>query len=315
MDFLNSFFQNVKDKLTSPFFGTLGFIFIIHHWEFWYTLFNFDQDCTRPEKIAILSSLGNKEFGTRNIVYDIVTAIFIMLIGYGIVMATRTLSLAVDFRFMPWITGKIINSKVVERSVHEKVVQERDEYSEKYEEQRKNVRNLSKDYDKQTDQIDEKNKLLNTNTDDISDFKKEITSLGDTLSIEKRLTTKLKLDNDGLKTGLETLKTKLNSAENQNEVYSGNINNLLNVLLDSNSFKFRTMEDIPPVLIKKINNLQSSGDWQKFKQYYNFEMRGGSIGSDTVNRMQELGLANKDKNEKLTPLGTLLGAYEHLFNT
>ena len=139
MDFLNSFFQNIKDKITSPFFGTLTFVIIIHHWQFWYTLFNLDSKLVLSEKIHLLSNIGNREFSWQNLVYDILCALGITISGYIIVLGTRSLSLFVDFRAMPWITGKIISREVVERKIHENVVKERDEYSEKYEEQRRNV--------------------------------------------------------------------------------------------------------------------------------------------------------------------------------
>lgn len=160
MDFFNSFFQNVKDKLTSPFFGTLGLILIFHHWEFWYTLFNFDKDCTRTEKLAILRSMAINEFSVQDIIMDIFWTIALVLAGYLVVFGTRALALTFDHRLMTWLTQKVVSKNVVLMETHKSVVGERDRYSEQYEEQRQRVRNFSANLDQQTKQIQDKDALI-----------------------------------------------------------------------------------------------------------------------------------------------------------
>jgi len=309
MDFLNSFFQNIKDKLTSPFFGTLSFILIIHHWEFWYTLFNFDKDCTRTEKIAILSLIAKKEFGGWAIFCDVATAIIIMLIGYGIVMATRTLSLAIDFRFMPWITGKVISKNVVERTVHEEIVRERDEYSEKYEEQRKLVRSFSKDYDNQSEQIQIKNDSINLQQSQIASLQKSNSDLENNLQAERLTFRNLKNDNEQLKVDLELTETLLNSEKKDVQLANEQINNLLNMLLDPKVLASIKEVPAPEAILLKVHELRDMGEWINFKKFVAFEKNGGSIDTNILTRMQELGLASKNSRERITPLGKYLSTY------
>jgi len=309
MDFLNSFFQNVKDKLTSPFFGTLSFILIIHHWEFWYTLFNFDKDCTRTEKLATLRLIGTKEFGDYRLLFDIGLAIFIMLIGYLVIMGTRTLSLAIEFRFMPWITGKIISKNVVERSVHEEVVKERDEYSEKYEEQRKSVRTFSKDYDSQALQIQTKNESIIFQQTQIASLQASNSDLENNLQSERSTNRSLKDANERLNTELQVTETLLNSEKKDLEVSNEQIESLLKMLMSHTVLSTINDVPIPKAVFIKFEELRDAGEWANFKSYVSFEQEGGTINSSILTRMQELGIASKGKRERMTPLGKYLAAY------
>lgn len=178
MEYFNSFFQNIKDKLTNPFFGTLIIVFILHHPQFWYSLFNFDDGVNLQQKIIYLREIGSREFSIGEILKDILCAIFFVVIGYLIVLATRTLSMWIEFRLMPMITKKIVSENLVMRTEYDEVVKERNEYSEKYEEQRKAVRLMSKDYDFLNEEANNKNTQINQ-------FQTEITTLNNSVSKEK----------------------------------------------------------------------------------------------------------------------------------
>ena len=309
MDFLNSFFQNIKDKLTSPFFGTLSFILIIHHWEFWYTLFSFDKDCTRPEKVAILTLIAKKEFGGWNLFCDVITAIIVMLIGYGIVMSTRTLSLAIDFRFMPWITGKVISKNVVERVVHEEVVRERDEYSEKYEEQRKSVRTFSKDYDDQAEQIQEKNTYINLQQGQIAELQKANADLETNLSTQNANIRSLKEEKSKIQEDYKRVSATLQNESKRLEINEENVQNLLSVLIPNGSFTSGERLRIPTTIMKLADKIKIEGNWHALIIYLDFEKRGGSIGGEVITKMKSYGIAGNDDRGRITPLGKIFAAY------
>jgi len=314
MDFLNSFFQNIKDKLTSPFFGTLTFVLIIHHWEFWYTLFNFDKDCTRIERLAVLRLIASKEFGDYEILCDIAIAIGIMLLGYGIVVATRTLSLAIDFRIMPAITGTIISKKVVERPIHEEVVKERDEYSEKYEEQRRLVRKMSQDYDLSVVDIQKKNDSINEINKDISSLQGRISSLEGSLADERNLAKNLKQDIQKLNDKIKSLTSDLDAEKIKSSGLVSEIEYLLKVFLGNESFGMEQDGKIPAAVMHFINKTKESGDWRSFVSFLRFENKGGNIDSSTVTKMQELGLASVGPGERKTALAKVIEAYIPFLN-
>lgn len=120
--------------------------------------------------------IAYREFVWPNLLTDIGWAVLIMGIGYGIVVGTRSLSLFIDFGIMPGITKRIINKNVVARTEYDDLLRERDNYVERYEEERKNGRVLSKVYDEQLIEVREKNKLEIEANDLITKLNKNITT-------------------------------------------------------------------------------------------------------------------------------------------
>ena len=148
MDFtpVNDFFSNIKDKLTNPFFGTLIFVWLIRNWILVYTFFNFDSQKTLDEKIAIIKDhLKAKDF-LIDLGICAWHALLFMIAGYIIIMITRGISMYVEHNAMPWITKKVISKNYVLKEEYDIASDERDDYFKKYEEERKKVRESSKDY-------------------------------------------------------------------------------------------------------------------------------------------------------------------------
>ena len=56
MEVVNSFFSNIKDKLTNPYFGTLIIVLIIHHWDLIFGVFNFDEGFTLDKKLEFINN-------------------------------------------------------------------------------------------------------------------------------------------------------------------------------------------------------------------------------------------------------------------
>lgn len=50
MKIFESFVDNIKQKTTNPFFGTLILVWLVRNWELIYTLFNFDKDWLLSDK-------------------------------------------------------------------------------------------------------------------------------------------------------------------------------------------------------------------------------------------------------------------------
>ena len=185
MEVINSFFKNVKDKLTNPYFGTLILVLLFHHWELLYSIFNFDDRLCLNAKLKSIKKYISTNITFESVMYDALWALILMLAGYLIIVITRSIVLWVEFWLMPLITGKIINKNVVEKDKYDNVVKEREEYFDQYEVQRKNVRTFSKTIDEQTEQIKEKDKALLEQTKTISVTVKELESTKS--SLEKAL--------------------------------------------------------------------------------------------------------------------------------
>ncbi len=312
MDYLNSFFQNIKDKLSNPFFGSLILILIIHHWELWYSLFNFDPKYSRNAKVSLIRNLVEHELTRENILYDIAYALGISLLGYLIVIGTRSLSMVIEFRIMPFLTGKIINKNVVLKSTHDETVSERDEYAEKYEEQRKNVRLLSKNYDEQIEQIKKK------------DFE-----LAETMESISKLTRDLNSSEQGLQSSQHELQKAIQKIEFLGTEVEKQRDNLTIALNDLTEFRRLFLDDenrsfwnssyqFPTSIINKVRELKHANKWKEFLEVASFIEGGGSMMSQTsLNAIKEFGIViqgDETNSRRLSPIGKIIYTYKSILD-
>lgn len=310
MDFFNSFFQNVKDKLTSPFFGTLSFILIFHHWEFWYTLFNFDKNCTLSEKVSILRLMSSREFSFKELALDAVFAIIFVIGGYVVIFLTRALSLAFDHRIMTWLTRQVVSKNVVLLETHKNVVAERDEYADKYEEQRRSVRSMSKDNDDQSLQIQSRDELINKNNVQINSLNINIADINEKykqITIESSLLEqKLKKTNNLL----DRTKNELSVRVIENDDLLRNAELLQDLLTASpDGSIFDSIDKFPLFIKQKVSDLHLGNDWNTFLSVKNHKLTGGIIPTRSYGKLREYGLVKSDESNDYTPLGQIIATH------
>jgi hypothetical protein len=307
MEVINSFFSNIKDKLTNPFFGTLIIVLLIHHWQLWYAVFNFDQDCTLNDKIAFITNYAKTDLTFWIITYDILQAIFLMLLGYLIIIGTRSLVLYIEFGLMPFITGRIVNKDVVRRSEYDDVVKEREQYFDQYEEQRKNVRIFSKTIDEQTEELKRKNEDLSKQTNEISIYTKKL---------------------DFNKKNLENLQSKNKTQEEENkrnndtyiqlqkdyEVKVQQVQLFDDLFNQENKSFYSSADKFPPTILNKVNELKKDRQWETFLSTGRFFNNGGSMGGEVLTEMIKRGIAfERGSRQDFTPIGTIIWRYRNIF--
>lgn len=308
MEIINSFFSNIKDKLTNPFFGTLILVIILHHWELWYSLFNFDSDCTLEDKTNFIKNYSEKSLTFQNLTWNVIFAIVFMFIGYLVIVATRSLVIWVEYGLMPLITGKIVNKNVVRKSEYDDVVKEREEYFDQYEEQRKNVRIFSKTIDEQTEQIKQKDENLLKQSNTISITVKELDMTK--VNLENLQSKNVNLDNQIKQSNisLENIKNEIELKNKQLDKYDSLFYNSLNVPF------FNSIEKFQPEILKKVEELKEENKWNIFLAVGNFFQNGGTIGSEALTIMIEKEIAfERGSHEEFTPIGKIIWNYRNLF--
>ena len=308
MEVINSFFSNIKDKMTNPFFGTLVIVLIMHHWELIFLVFNFDIDCTLNDKIVLIDNYLSENITWRSFLIDAVKALIYMLTAYMMIVFTRSLVMWVEFWLMPAITGRIINKNVVKKSEFDKAVIERDNFFDQYQKQRENVRHFSDTVDKQIEQIKLKDKYLIEKVDKITELSKSLNQL----EIEYN---KLKIDNDR---NLKTVKFKSDLADQfqsyfKNMKQKGEIYDHLFLDVENSPF-YNDIKKFPPEIIDKVKELHRNGKWPIFLEVANFATRGGGLATGLIDQMVEMNLAFGSRElETLTPLGKIIYHYRRLF--
>jgi hypothetical protein len=308
MEVINSLFNNIKDKLTNPFFGTLILVLLIHHWQLWYGVFNFDKDCNLEDKLMFIKNYISSYLNFESFMMDIGLAIVYMFLGYLVIVATRSLVLWVEFWLMPSVTKKIVNKNVVRKSEYDDVVKEREEYFDQYEEQRKNVRNFSKTIDEQTEQIKQKDQDLFKQSDTIGKTIRE-------LDLTKEKLEKSQKEVNGKATQIEQLKNSSEQMQKDFELKSEIIEKYEHLFFNEENIPFySSIEKFPPEVINKVQELRNENKWHTFLQLGDFFVRGGAIGGVALTEMIEKGIAfERGMREEFTPLGKVIWRYRKVF--
>lgn len=308
MEVVNSFFSNIKDKLTNPYFGTLILVLIIHHWELIFGVFNFDEGFTLDKKIEFVKSYIVNNITWKTFLLNALQAMLYMFIGYIVVVFTRSIVLFIEFGLMPFITGKIVNKNVVRRTEYDEVVKEREQYFDQYEEQRNYVRNFSKTIDEQTEQLKQKDENLLKQTDTISETITKLDSTKKELESAKNESSKKSLQIDSLKNSIVSL-------EKENGNYLEKVKGYEHLHFNEKSEDFySTIDKFPPEILKKVQELKNDNKWKAFLQLGHFFEKGGSIGGELLTEMIDRDLAfEREKREDLTPIGKIIYRYNKVF--
>lgn len=309
MEVINSFFSNIKDKLTNPFFGTLILVLIIHHWELWYTVFNFDDQFTVSEKVDFIQNYVSENLTFFSFLWDIGQAFIYMFLGYLLVLATRSLVLWIEYGIMPWITGKIVNKNVIRKSEYDEVVKDREKYFDQYEEQREYVRKFSKAIDEQTEQIKEKDKNLLEQSNEI------------TRTINELDNANLKLEKSQEK--VHDANRRIEQLNNINKEKEKNLNDTYERLRKfqnlffgkENEEFYSSIDKFPPEIINKVKELKQAEKWELFLAVARFYEQGGSIGGEAVTEMINFDLVfDRDSREELKPIGKIIWKYRKILD-
>lgn len=308
MEIINSFFNNIKDKLTNPFFGTLILVLLIDHWELWYSIFNFDSDCTLNDKIALIKTYSDDHLTFLLFTYNILQAIVFMFLGYLIIVGTRGIVMWVEFGLMPYITKIIINKNVVRKVEYDQVVMEREEYFDQYEEQRKNVRIFSKTIDEQTEQIKQKDETLLEQSNTITKSIRE-------LDMTKNTLTRCETENTNKTAEINNLQNSIDKLNKENEFKTKQLSQFETLFFNPNSKSYYSSSDKFPVeILQKVKELKEENMWNMFLAVGNFLTNGGTIGGEAITQMVDKEIAiERGAHEELSTIGKIIWYYRNIF--
>lgn len=184
---ITDFFTNIKEKITNPFFGTLILVSLARNWDLFYSLFNFSNNSSRLYKIQYIRNyIVDKNIFLEALI-NILWASIIVIVGYFFVIVFRTFSIWIEFKAMPYLTGKVVSTEIVRKEEYMLIKEERDKYAERYEEQHKNVREYSKENDELRDKDYEKSRKIETLEAEINKIKTDFqTERGELLEIQQQ---------------------------------------------------------------------------------------------------------------------------------
>ncbi|KUJ59202.1 hypothetical protein AR687_24405 [Flavobacteriaceae bacterium CRH] len=166
-EYISSFFDNIKDKTTNPFFGTLIFVWLVRNWDLVYTIFNFDNDCNLQDKKEFIKSYYNGKVAWQEIGYNILISFALMILSYGLIILSRLVINVTNHNIIPRMNEKTVSKLVVNKNRFETVKKTRDEYFIRIQ-----------DFEEQVVALEQKNTLLKKqnieDTERINDLSKTI---------------------------------------------------------------------------------------------------------------------------------------------
>ena len=297
MEIINSFFSNIKEKMTNPFFGTLILVLIFHHWELIYTLFNFNEDLTLDIKLTFIKTYISDNITFDNFLWDAFWALIFMFLGYFIIVLTRGIVLWMEYWLMPFITEKIINKKVVLKDTYDSVVKQRDNYYSLFEEIKIKKQEFSSEIDRQKKQI-----IQQTNT--ISAKDEELIELKKSLQNEDRKSNELNLVHRELYNKEEELKYK-----------TYELDKFMSLFFDKkNQCFYSSLEKFPPEVINKFNNLKDENKLKIFIDSANHYETEDTLSYIIENELVKRDLLfKKGPHKGLTPVGKIIYHYRKIF--
>lgn len=108
-----SFKENIQQKTTNPFLGTLLIVWVIHNWKLVFSLFNLDEDSNLDRKLEIISIYMEPWTFTKDILWCALISLGVLTATYFLLGAGRFLANLYDDVVIPWLQEKTNINKVV----------------------------------------------------------------------------------------------------------------------------------------------------------------------------------------------------------
>lgn len=117
-------FNKVKDKVedytvekvSNPFWSTYIVVWLIRHWELWFSLLNFDSKETRLDKVKFIKEFYNQNGIFSDIGINLCWTIGVMIAVLSIKLITRSIVLFFERVLQPFIDKWIDRSLVVDKN-------------------------------------------------------------------------------------------------------------------------------------------------------------------------------------------------------
>lgn len=146
-DFFVSFRDNIKGKVTNPFFGTLIAVWLIHNYKFVYTIFNFRTSTGLDDRLTFIGTYLERDNFLPDLGWCILYALGALLLTYILLNVSRVIVLWFERRITPHI-NKFVDSKlIVTIDVHNSQVAETKKFEKRYKDEQEAKLDLQNKYD------------------------------------------------------------------------------------------------------------------------------------------------------------------------
>jgi len=208
-DTLNSMLDNIKERTTNPFLGTLLVVWIIRNWTLVYGLFNFDKGFTLDKKLKYIADHYQSQAFVPNLLIVVAITFLVLVSTYCMLTLGRLITDTYDKFVIPYLAKITDKSSIVLKTEYKALEEVVKQLEIRLEEERLAKVTAQTERDKADEKL---YKHLNPQTETLS-----IESENELDSTFKRIGTKF--DDE---TQIESLNNILNSIQTKRSIAKGN---------------------------------------------------------------------------------------------
>ncbi len=112
----DSFKDNVKERTTNPFLGTLAIVWLIKNWVLVYSLFYFDAKLTLDKRLAYIEAYFDLQSFWLNLSIVVGITVVLLILTYLFLAISRLIANFNDTTVVPWIYKITDKSSVVKKT-------------------------------------------------------------------------------------------------------------------------------------------------------------------------------------------------------
>lgn len=135
-DLLISFKENIKQKTSNPFLGTLIIVWLIHNYKHLYELFFSGSNLLFKEKLYSLDLLFNPNHFLVNIFECIIISFLVLIITYLLLSLSRLISNFHEKVITPWVYKVTDKSSIVLKMDFERLNLDKERVQKRFEQER-----------------------------------------------------------------------------------------------------------------------------------------------------------------------------------
>jgi|GEM_PF-1626116 len=115
-DSLNSILDNIKERTTNPFFGTLIVVWLIHNWSLVYSLFYFDSDYKLASRLNFINCYYEEKPFIINLLHVVLITVGVLVFTYVMLSISRFITDCYEKLVIPKIAQWTDKNSVVLKS-------------------------------------------------------------------------------------------------------------------------------------------------------------------------------------------------------
>ncbi|WP_372751582.1 hypothetical protein [Labilibaculum sp.] len=128
--------DNIIQKTTNPFLGTVIIVWLFHNWKLVFGVFNFDKSWTLEKKWEFIDGYLKPIKFTTNLIECLIVSVLVLIVTYFLLNFSRLIINFYEKKVTPFVYKMTDANSVVLKSTYQQLEKERDLLEKRLEEER-----------------------------------------------------------------------------------------------------------------------------------------------------------------------------------